>query len=132
MGKVHPCVPQVKQGTIPLIEVRGPPTRDLSDWGSQPQQKCSHTTLMQVPLDKPLCFSSTPPAPLNYPIHEVWVQLACTMRVDTPKQIIPPFKATHKVPASHPTMQNALIICFYTCTLNSSQYAQLTVNKYSC
>ena len=36
--------------------------------------------------------------------------LDCTMQVDTPKQSVPPVKATHKIPASHPTIQNALFV----------------------
>ena len=57
--------------------------------------------------------------------------LAHTMRVDTPNQSIPPFKATHKVLANHPTMPSALVVHYYTHSPNLYLHTQPTANKYN-
>ena len=73
--------------------------------------KAAHTPCQCKQSDKPLCFGFIPPVP-QMPYTQGLATLVCTMRVNTPKQSIYPFKTTHKVPASHSTVHNALAVCY--------------------
>ena len=99
-----------------------------SQTGVPDPNKSAHMLHQCKQLDKPLIFGSTPPVPQIPYIRGLGV-LAHTMRVDTPEQSIFPLKVTHRVPANHPTIHNALVVCCYTHLLNSSLNALPTANK---
>ena len=130
MGKVCSHAPQAKQGTIRLMK-----------WGGHPHGpfRLGFTTPTKVLTHHADTNDQTSPSVLAPHFQRPWITLhtrlgtlACTMRVNTPKQSISTFKSTHNVPACHPTMQNTLVIYCYKCFPNSSLYTQPTANRYTC